>query len=219
MKMLNVRRQPLVIAGLVGLGMMVALLGFVAVVMPQKSKARDLDNQIVAAQARLVSLQLGGVRGPAIRAADLFQLARAMPSTPDMPGLLLDLSRAAEQSKVSLVTVTPNAPLVQADGSTALPLNVIVDGSWDGISTFVRTLRTDVTTSKTTLTVHGRLFVVDSVVLSAQPGAKQPLQATLTVNGFTYGSAATLTSTTATTTTGTSTTPTAQAAAAPGSTG
>lgn len=218
------RKQLLATVGFIALGLIVGLAGLMVAVLPQKSKSQDLDAQIVAAQAKLMSLKVGGHRGPAIKAADLFQLARAMPDTPDMPGILVDLADAASRSKVSLVNITPGAPIIEPDGSTAYPLKVVADGSWRQIAGFMKTLRTEVVATQKKLTVTGRLFVVDSVAL-APTSASGGLEATLNANAFTYGvPVPVVTDTTGTGTTTTTTTPapapgSTQAAGATGSTG
>jgi Tfp pilus assembly protein PilO len=175
-------------------------------VQPQRKKAASLNEQIANAQAELAGLQSGGTKRPTIRAAELFQLARAMPDTPDVAGMLLDLSRLADQSRVELVSVQPSTPAALADGSTAVPLRVTVDGSWTTITDFLGAMRRQVQVHGGKLSVGGRLFDVDSVQVAQSQDKKRAIEAQLTVNAFVYGAsgvpgAATPTSTTTTTTT------------------
>ena len=46
-----------------------------------------------------------------IAVADIFRLAKAMPSTPDMPGILLELSRIAEETGIEFQSITPQPAL------------------------------------------------------------------------------------------------------------
>lgn len=214
------KRKIAVIGGLVVLGFVVGLAGLFLAVLPQRSKAHDLDSQIAALQAQLVSMPATRHQ-PAVRAADLFALARAMPDKTDMPSIVLDLARAATTSRVTLNSITPSAPVPQPDGSLAVPLNVSVTGSWAHVGAFLRTLRLEVRTTKKDqkLLVAGRLFVADSVQLTALPTGS--IQATLALDAFSYGvipAATTSTDTTATTTTSSSS-GSVQAAGATGSAG
>lgn len=214
------RGQLLTSLCFVALAVVVGLGGLLLAVLPQRSKTHEIDRQIAALQTKLATLHGGAGRTPAVRAADLFQLARAMPDSTDMPSVVLDLARAADRSKVTLTSITPAAPLVQTDGSSAVPIHVVVDGKWVGIASFLRTLRLEVRATGEKLSVDGRLFVVDNVQL-ATTGTDQ-VSANLNVNAFSYGVAPPPvdTSTTGTTTT-TQSSPSGsvQSAGAPGSTG
>jgi Tfp pilus assembly protein PilO len=199
-----------VIIALGALAAVVALAGVLLVVQPQRAKISKLDAEIGTNQAELAGLSAGGTKRPSIRAAELFQLSRAMPDTPDVPGMLLDLARLADQSGVKLVSVQPSTPTVLSDGSTALPLNVIVQGSWSTITNFLRNTRQQVQMHGTNVTVGGRLFTVDSVQISA-PQTKQSgsaIQGQLILNAFVYGTASVPAATSGTSTTSTSTTTT-----------
>lgn len=220
--MRSLDRGTLVAAGLGALALVIAAAGFLLAVEPQRSKAASVENQIAAAEVQLTSLHAGGTRGPSIRAAQLFQLAQAMPDEPDVPGILLDLGRAAQASGVSLAGVTPAATVVLPDGSSAIPLSVTVNGSWGGITAYLRLLRDQVQVHGQALTVSGRVLDVDNVQISANQttsgkGAapsKGELQAILTMNAFAYGApGSAATSPTSTSTTGTTTTTTSSSSA------
>lgn len=179
------RGQLLTSLSFVLLAVVVGLAGLLLAVLPQRSKTHQIDGQIAALQTKLATLHASSSRAPALRAADLFQLARAMPDSTDMPSVVLDLARAAGQSKVTLTSITPSAPLVQTDGSSAVPIHVVVDGKWAGIASFLRTLRLEVRATGEKLSVDGRLFVVDNVQLSTT--GTDAVEATLNVNAFSYG--------------------------------
>lgn len=214
------RGQLLTSLSFVVLAVVVGLAGLLLAVLPQRSKTHQIDGQIAALQTKLATLHASSSRAPALRAADLFQLARAMPDSTDMPSVVLDLARAAGQSKVTLTSITPSAPLVQTDGSSAVPIHVVVDGKWAGIASFLRTLRLEVRATGEKLSVDGRLFVVDNVQLSTT--GTDAVEATLNVNAFSYGVAPPPVDTSTTGTTTTTQSPPSggvQAAGATGSTG
>jgi Tfp pilus assembly protein PilO len=233
------RQQLILVIGLVALGVVVAVAGVLLAVLPQRSHVRKLDAQIATAQTKLATLRAESHHGPLIRAAQLYQLARAMPNNTDMPGLILDLSRAAQDSRVTLLSVGPGQAIVQPDGSSGLPLKVTISGSWNDITAFLHALRSNVRVNGGKLSVDGRMFTVDNVGLApnaATAGAPAPgtsgtpgvatgpkgeLTATLSVNAFSYGvpPLPTVTTTTNGTTT-TSTTPSSSGSvSAAGSTG
>ena len=194
------RQQLIVVIALVVLGVVVGIAGLMLAVLPQRSHVKSLDMEIAATEAKLASLQRESHHGPVIRAAQLFQLARAMPDSADMPGLIVDLSRAAQDSKVSLLSVQPAGAVAQPDGANGLPLKLSISGSWSGISAFLHALRSNVRVDGGKLFVDGRLFTVDSVQLSPNapstpgvsgtPGTASPsggLTVALSVNAFSYG--------------------------------
>jgi Tfp pilus assembly protein PilO len=216
------RKQLIACIALGVLGVVVAIAGLLAVVAPQRSQASKLEVQIAKTETKLISLH-GRHGGPVIRAAELFQLARAMPDNADMPGIVLGLARAANASSVTLVSIQPAAVVPQPDGAAALPVRVVVDGQWGGVTSFLRALRTAVTVHGGKLTASDRLFVVDSVQIAAGTGTSE-VEATISANAFSYGVApppvpTDTTSTTTTTTTTTTTAGGAEAAGAAGSAG
>ncbi len=214
------QRQIMILGGCLAAGVLVAVVGLLLVILPQRSKLASLNTQLEAAQGQFLALHAAPRRAVSGNAVDLFKLARAMPDQPDMPGILLALARAAEGARVTVEAVTPSPPLVQTDGSTAYPLRVVVNGKWNGIASFLHTLRTSVQSNAGRVNVTGRLFVVDSVQ-HATGVAGTELQATMNVNAFTYGTAVpVVTDTTSTDTTTTTTTPAPPSSAqAAGSTG
>lgn len=214
------RGQLVACAGLVVLALVIAAAGFLVAVRPQQSKAAELSVEIAATQQKLAAMH-GRQRGPVIRAADLFQLARAMPDSADMPGIVLGLARAAGASSVRLSSIQPvGAGLVQSDGAMAYPIKVVVDGRFAGVTSFLRILRTQVRVKSSKLTASGRLFVIDNVQIAASGGTSDQVEATINANAFTYAvPAPPVTDTSSTGTTTTTTTSSSGSLAASGSTG
>ncbi|HEX5449660.1 MAG TPA: type 4a pilus biogenesis protein PilO [Gaiellaceae bacterium] len=222
------QQQLIAVIGLVALGVVVGIAGLLLAVLPQRSKAHSLDAEIAQTQAQLASLRSQTHRGPVIKAAQLFQLARAMPDKTDVAGLIIDLSRAAADANVSLVSVGPQQAVPQPDGSNGFPLRIQISGSWNGIADFLHALRSNVRVNNGgKLSVDGPLFTVDSVELAPNTaaagapgtaaGPKGELTASLSVNAFSYG--VPLPTTTASTDTTSTTTTTSGSVSAAGSTG
>jgi Tfp pilus assembly protein PilO len=205
-------RQIVTIAGLGLFALIVAAAGFVLVIKPQRTKISTTNAKILAAQTQLDSLKQGPAKAPAIRASDLFSLTRAMPEIDDMPGVVVDLSQIAKSTRMQLVGIRPASRVALADGSSAVPMTVTLNGNWKGLSAFLRTMRRRVSLVAGKPVVGGRIYNVDNVQITS--GTKPfELQAVLTMNAFDYGAPPSPTATAGVTgasgaTTGTTTTTT-----------
>src|SRR5438034_5378215 len=98
--------------GLVAAAVLLALIaGCILLSSPKRSDASTLKKQITDTRDQISAAH--GVRTPsqpAIRVADLFKLSRAMPNTADIPGVLLQISRVAEETGVTFQSITPHDP-------------------------------------------------------------------------------------------------------------
>jgi Tfp pilus assembly protein PilO len=194
--------QTAIVAALAAVALMIAAAGAFVVVLPQHSKASHLDSQIAAAQASLVApIPVVPVAAAKVEATDLFRLREAMPDTDSMPGILMALSRIAEESPVTILSIKPGAR-VTLSGYWALPVVLTVDGNYDGITSFLAQLRRAVQAPNGDLAVTGRLFIPNQVQL--QSGDGNSVTATVSLDAFVYG-APIVTATTPTTTTTTTT--------------
>ncbi len=108
------RVTPRMLGLLVAVGLLVyGAGGYLLVVSPKKSAAAELETEIAAANVELATARAaarpdGGDTQP-IAVADIFRLAKAMPANPDMPGILLELSRIAQETGISFTSITPQA--------------------------------------------------------------------------------------------------------------
>jgi hypothetical protein len=198
-----VRRRAVRIAAPVALALLVGIAGYLAAVRPQQEHARRLDARIAQAQAQLLALEQARSSAAAVSPAELYQLARAMPIADDMPDVLLDLDRAAAAARVQLVSVKPSPDTTLADGSKAVPLTVVVGGSYAHVTSFLRAIRRDVRRGAGGIVADGRLFAVDGMQL-ALGAAGNAVAATIQMSAFVYAPPP---ATTAPTTTATSTAP------------
>jgi hypothetical protein len=208
----NVKAIAAVAGGLLAF----ALLGYLVVYSPQKSKASKLQTDIAAAQQQLVTAQAAASVPEPVdpRVDDLFRLKKAMPATSDMPGILIELSRVAEDSGVSFSSFTP-APPVAGSNFQKVPIALNFKGNYYELSDFLFRLNNLVSEHDGKLDVDGRLYSVDGVDIT--PGLGTTLGASLTANAYVYGTggaAPTTPSTPAPTTPATPTTPTAPTTAA-----
>jgi Tfp pilus assembly protein PilO len=172
----------------------VALIGWLGLVSPQRSKAANLDGQIAAARAQLVVAEATAQRQSGDtkkRGTSAGVLARAMPRSVDMPAVLRQLTHASDQAKVRLDSVAPQGTTPQSGYST-VPMQVVVTGRYFAIQGFLKRLRTQASVVGSNVRASGRLFDVDSVSLAAGEDQLPQLAATIQLNVFTYsGSAAT----------------------------
>jgi len=168
----------------------VVLVGWFALVSPQRSKASELDGKISESRTALQladALTKGGQQRQT--AAEARVLAKAMPDDTQMSQILRQLSSAAKATRVRVNSVTPAAAAPLA-GYEAVPMSVVVEGRYLGIANFLGRLRTLVAVGPEKVRAKGRLYSVDSVQFTG--GEDQSfLQATMTLNAYRYGRAAT----------------------------
>jgi Tfp pilus assembly protein PilO len=153
----------------VGFGVLVvALVGWLAFVSPQKSKAKSLGAQIEATQREITDLRLLArpvSDAQTVKVADVFRLSKAMPTKVDMPGILLELNRIAGESGISFDLVTPKA-VSTVNGIQAVPIDLAFKGTFYDLSDFVYRLRNLVRVQRGRLAATGRLFTVESLTFT-----------------------------------------------------
>jgi Tfp pilus assembly protein PilO len=218
------------IALIVGGDLLLLLLGWFMLISPQRATADSIRLATSAAEAQIVQAKIvvttpppAAVQQPEIRTADIYSLAKAMPSTVDMPDLLLELNQLAHASGATLSGFSPGQPS-PALGFSIVPLTVNATGDFYSLTDLLYRMRALVTVKHGDLLTSGRLFSVDSVTLApTHVGAE--LQASLIVNAYLYDGAPAVAaapaatppgSTDTTSTTTTTTTPAPAADVAPG---
>lgn len=179
------------VIGLVGAGLALVLAaGWFLIVTPEKERAAKLDDEIAAVQTQITARQADLANpsaGARLRASDRYRLAKAMPDSTDMAGIVLDLSRLAQANGVSVSSIEPSSP-VAATGYLAQPVGVVLEGRFKNVSRFLRDVRTLVLVRGGTLDARGRLYAVDEVDF-AQPDGETgfpTVKATLTVDAFVF---------------------------------
>jgi Pilus assembly protein, PilO len=216
-----VKRKPSarVLYGAVAGGLLVyALFGWFVLVSPKRSEAGKLKQEVAAAEQALSAARLAAVERPdaqPLAVADIFRLAKAMPAAPDMPGILLELSRIAGETGITFSSISPQGA-VSATSYQSIPIDLVFDGNFYELSDFLFRLRTLVGVRNGELHSSGRLFAVQSLAFAESVKGFPDITASLTVNAYVYGTAQPATSLPAATpptegtTTSTSTTPAAE---------
>jgi hypothetical protein len=214
------------IALIVGGDLLLLVLGWFMLISPQRATAQSIRLATSAAEAQIVQAKQvaatpppAAVQQPEIKTADIYSLADAMPSTIDMPDLLLEINQLARAAGVTVTKFSPGQPTALT-GYSVEPLGIGLEGDFYTITDMLYRMRTLVAVRHGDLQTSGRLFSVDSVTLGPS-GKGAGLTADVALNAYLYGGtppvtpvapAATTTDTTSTTTT---TAPSADVAPAP----
>jgi len=218
------------VALIVGGDVLLLVLGWMLLVSPQRHTAASIAQATRVAEAQIEAAQHAvqaenppsAPKQPEIRTAALYELAKAMPSTTDMPDVLLELDQVARAAGVTVNSITPGA-ISAGNGYGVLPITLSFSGDFYSLTDLLYRLRTLVAVRHGELDATGRLFAVDTIGLSPSGVGKQ-LTASVTVDTFVYGAAPPTapavttppsTDTTGTDTTTTTTTPASSADAAP----
>lgn len=190
---MNARLAALPPRALVGIAAAVVLVYALALwfllVTPKRAEATTLAHDVVAAELRLADARLAATRpqsaGP--RVGDVFRLAKAMPSSADQPGLVLELDRLARSSGVKLDAITTRDPVQTPGAPIAIPVVVNAEGSYRQITRFIRRARELVRVRGGEVRATGRLFTVQAVELSESRTRRFPyLDASITMNAYVY---------------------------------
>jgi hypothetical protein len=189
--------------------------GWFAVIAPKRSEAAKLQSQIDDAQALIDSAHAGQSPSqpqvPAVRVADLFELSRAMPNRADIPGVLLQLSKVADETGVTFESITPHDP-VQFDPYQQIDIDLVFQGRFYDLSDFLFRLRNLVRVNEGALDATGRLFSVGSIAFGEGELTFPEVKATLTVSAYVFGDGTAATTPSAAASAGQSTTPTTTSA-------
>jgi len=176
------------------IGAGVAVLVFAAalwflLVAPKRSAAADAQVKVADAELRLVEAQAAAnrPRGAGAPVADVFRLAKAMPASTDQTGLVLELSRLAARTGVTLRSISPESPVAGVGGPTLVPVNVSVGGTYAKITKFLSETRRLVSVRDGKIQARGRLFTVQSVSLVESTAHGFPkLDAAVVLNAYVY---------------------------------
>ncbi len=178
---------------------LVAFVGWFALIRPKSAEAAKLATEIASTQTQLDQARAAAAAAKhetPIRVADLFRLVKAMPDQQDMAGILLQLNQVAKDSGITFESIRPGAqsPLT---GYAAVPITLDFSGNFPQIAA--------------TLTV-------DAFIYGAAPAPAGT--ASTPAPGATTSTGTTATTTTSTDTTATTPTPPAapDGAAASGAT-
>lgn len=144
--MLRGSRGPLIVG--VGAVALIALLIFF-LVLPKMGQVSQANEELAAAEAQqgtlesqLAALEQAEAAAPEARAT-IQDVERQIPPTADEPGLLLLIKNAAARSGVTLATLTPGTPALDAtSGLSTIPVAVSADGGYFQLTEFLYSLET-----------------------------------------------------------------------------
>jgi type IV pilus assembly protein PilO len=222
--------QPALIAAIVGGVLVVGLAMWFLLVHPQGGKLANLKREAADVQEKIdvYHQQVAAAQSaPKIEVADVYRLAKAMPSKTDMPDVVLELSQLARATGIRFDSISPQ-PIAPIGSYSVLPISVTFQGNFYNLADFLYRLRSLVTVHAGRLDATGRLFAVDTLAFNESELKFPQIQATLVIDAFVYASApapvpppeppaggttTTSAATTTTTTTTTSETPTSSASA------
>ncbi len=159
------------------------------IVSPSRSDAAAAKQELAATELRLVEAQAASSRprGANAPVGDVFRLTKAMPAAGEQPGLVLELSRLAKRSGVTLQGITPQPPAAAVGGPSLIPLRVTIGGGYAQITKFLRLTRALDVVRDGKIFAHGRLLTVESVNLVESVAQGFPkLDATVALNAYVY---------------------------------
>jgi Tfp pilus assembly protein PilO len=163
------------VALILGALLLVALVGYFALIAPKRSSAASLKKQTAAVQEQIAANRSTGFMQalPAVRSANVFGLAKAMPKQVEMPNVILQLNQLASASGITFDQVTPTASgsaastasttADTADPFAAQPIQVTFTGSFYNMISFLQRIRNLVRVEHGHLQAQGRLFDVSDV--------------------------------------------------------
>jgi Tfp pilus assembly protein PilO len=213
--------------------LLVAMVGYFAMIAPKHHTAASLKKQTAAVQAQIDQNRSDAFTKalPAVRSASVFSLTQAMPSQLDTPEVILQLNSLAHASGISFDQISPGAGGADttpdpAAPFAAYPVQVQFSGSFYNLVTFLQRVRNLVRVQHGNLFTSGRLFDMSNITFAAAPKGFPQIQATLVLNEFVPQTPVTATpatpgstGTTSTTTTSTATTTSNPTSAAPSTSG
>ncbi len=182
--------SPRTLHVLVAVGLIVYTLGFwFMLVAPKRSLAAELEAEVATTAQSLATARAAATAPPdaqPIAVADIFKLAKAMPAVPDMPGILLELARIAEETGIEFQSISPEASTVEGDYQV-VPIGLIFDGNFYELSDLLFRLRTLVGVRHGELEATGRLFSVEKLDFAEAADGFPEISANLTLNAYVYG--------------------------------
>ncbi len=211
---------------------LVAGIGYFALISPKRSTAAGLKKQTAAVQAQIAANRSTAFQQalPAVRSASVFALTQAMPNKLETPDVILTLNQLAQESGLSFDQIQPQSAATATTGTTdpfaVQPITVKFSGSYYSLLTLLQRIRNLVRVQNGKLFTAGRLFDVSDVAFGQGQKGWPQVAATLTINEFVPQTATatapattgTSTGTTSTTTPAT-TTPSDSTSAAPSTSG
>ncbi len=160
-------------------------------VAPKRSESASLSEDVAAAELQLADVQLKARRPahatPGTGVSDVLRLAKAMPSSADQAGLVLELDRLAGSANATITSIAPGEEVVAAGGASTIPVVVEATGTYRQLTRLLQRTRALVSVHRGVVRTTGRLLTVQSVEVGESSAKGFPyLDATITLNSFVY---------------------------------
>lgn len=181
--------KPAAIAIVIVALLVVSAAGYFLLVSPQRSKSAELEQESQSVEVQIQALRAASrqaTKVEPIRVADLFRVSKAMPSTDDMPGVLLELNRIARETGISFESISPG-DAADAGGYQRRVIDLVFDGNFYELSDFLFRLRSLVRVRGGELEATGRLFTVNTLNFVESERSFPQIKATLSVAAYVYG--------------------------------
>lgn len=174
--------------------LVIAAAGWFLLIKPKQNEAKTLDASIATVEQSIAVRRAELARPKAeirVKPSDLYRLSKALPGNPDIAGVMLEVNRLAALHGITFRSIRSNSP-VPATSYMVHPFEVVLEGRFSNVSSFLGDLRKLVRIKKEQIDVRGRLFAVDTLALSKPDGEKKfpTVKATVTLDAFNFTGAA-----------------------------
>jgi Tfp pilus assembly protein PilO len=166
-------RDRIVIVVIAALAVVAA--AWLLVVAPEREKATKLGAEVSTAQSQLssaegeVSAARSAEVGYPAEYASLVNLGKAVPTSQEVPSLIVQLAQATNEKNVEFTSFTPGGSSAAASSASfsAMPFTFVFNGSFFDLSDLIQQLNHFTTrTSAGSLQVSGRLLTIQGISLA-----------------------------------------------------
>jgi Tfp pilus assembly protein PilO len=182
--------SPRVLFAVVGFAVLLfAAAAWFLVVSPKRADASSARVELAAAQSRLADAELAllQVERAGAPVTDVFRLAKAMPSSDQQSGLVLELTRLAAASGLVFESIVVEQPVASVGGPALRPVTVGVRGRYAEITNFLMRVRELVTVKNGEIDATGQLLTARSVTLAESDTGNFPeLDASIGFDAYVY---------------------------------
>ena len=216
------KQVPLWPVAAIAVMILVAVAAYFVLIRPKRAEAGRLAEKIELLEAEVNTARMAAEpdrSNEKINVADLFELTKAMPERPDMPGIILELDSIAEAVGIEFVQISPELAAAR-EGYRILPIRFVFEGNYLELNDFLFRVRNLVSVRNGRLYASGRFFTLDFLRMVEGSAGFPEIEAELLLSAYVYdpdshasGAAPAPTGTTTTTTTTTATTTEAASAA------
>jgi len=180
-------KEVYIIAGVIAV--VVAVAWWFLLYNPLRNEASDLDakigevqQQVTQAQNDLARLKSYEKTSPQTR-ADLLRLNKMLPSQTGIPSIIIELTRTAEESGMTMGTIQPG-DIAAGQPFSVQPIQLLLSGEYFDIEDFLFRLESYVEYRNNAFLVTGRLLQVASLNISASTDDSSRLQVDIVINAY-----------------------------------